>query len=152
VLALPAGRDMQIVRTSSGDAAASPQLRSSLVVALSRYLRAHQGAARYEVAASAPSLAAQLIVHDARPVTLLTSYEGRPLISLAQLKRRIIAGDVRYVLASGRCPIPPYKLLPQCSRAVRWVRANGQDVTGGLHVALKQGLLYSVTSADARRP
>ena len=151
VLIVPAGRDMQLIRNSSGDSAAAPELRSSLVVALSRFLRANQAGARYEFAASAPSVAAQLIVHDARPVTLLTSYEGRPLVSLTELKTRIAAGDVRYVLATGRCPVPPYLLLPQCSRAVRWVRANGRDVTAQLHVALTQGLLYAVTPSDARR-
>jgi 4-amino-4-deoxy-L-arabinose transferase-like glycosyltransferase len=152
VLALPAGRDLQLIRNSSGDAAASPQLRSSLVVALSRYLRAHQDGARYEVAASAPSLVAQLIVHDARPVTLLTTYEARPLVGLAALQARIRAGDVRYVLASGRCPVPPYRLLPQCSAAVTWVRAHGRDVTAELHMPITQGLLYSFTPAAARQP
>ena len=144
VLALPAGRDLQLVRNRSGDAAASPQLRASLVVALSRYLRAHDGGARYEFAASAPSVAAQLIEHDARQVTLLTSYEARPLVGLAGLRARIRKGEVRYVLTTGHCPRPPYKLLPQCSAAVLWAKAHGRDVTAELHTPLTSGLLYAV--------
>jgi 4-amino-4-deoxy-L-arabinose transferase-like glycosyltransferase len=152
VLVLPAARDLQLIRNHSGDAAAAPQLRSGLVVALSRYLRSHRGGARYELAASAPSLAAQLIMRDAQPVTLLTSYEARPLVTLGELRRRISSGQVRYVLTSGRCPVPPYHLLPQCSAAVEWVQAHGRDVTAGLHAAITAGLLYDVTrSAFPRR-
>ena len=43
------------------------------VVALSNYLRAHQGRARYEVASSTVAKAGPLIARDGRPVLMLTS-------------------------------------------------------------------------------
>ena len=44
---------------------------------LSTYLRAHQGGARYEVAAQSATQIGSLIVQDARPVVVLTSYGAR---------------------------------------------------------------------------
>ncbi len=150
VLAFPLARDIRLIRDHSGVQAASPQLKAPVVAALSRYLTAHQGRARYELAASAPSFASPLIVRDGRPVLLLTTVNARPLVTLAQLRARIGAGQVSYVLMRGRCPHPPYHLLPQCSAAVKWVQAHGRDVTGELHLTpVATGLLYRVTPAAA---
>jgi 4-amino-4-deoxy-L-arabinose transferase-like glycosyltransferase len=144
LLAFPLARDAQLIRGHSGVEAASPELKAPLVAALSSYLRAHQGRAPYEFAASAPSLASPLVVRDARPILLLTTVDARPLVTLAGLRARIDAGQVSYVLMRGRCPHPPYHVLPACSAAVRWVQAHGTDVTRDLHVASKAGLLYRV--------
>ena len=150
VLAFPVARDVRLIRDHSGVQAASPQLKAPVVAALSRYLTAHQGGARYELAASAPSFASPLIVRDGRPVLLLTTVNARPLVTLAQLRARIGAGQVSYVLMRGRCPHPPYHLLPQCSAAVKWVQAHGSDVTAELHLTpAATGLLFRVTPAAA---
>jgi hypothetical protein len=143
-MSFPLGRDIQLIRDHSGVQAASPQLNASLVAALSSYLRAHQGKARYEFAASAPSLASPLVVRDGRPILLLTTVDARPLVTLARLRSRIDAGEVSYVVMRGRCPRPPYHVLPACSAAVRWVQAHGTDVTRDLQVATGAGLLYRV--------
>ncbi len=149
VLGFPLARDVQLIRDHSGVQAASPALKTRVVAALSSYLRAHQGAARYELAASAPSLAAPIVIKDARPILLLTTVDARPLVTLADLRSKIARGQVSYVLTHGRCPHPPYHLLPACSAAVRWVQAHGTDVTGALHVSPATGLLYRVTAAAA---
>jgi 4-amino-4-deoxy-L-arabinose transferase-like glycosyltransferase len=147
VLGFPIARDIQLIRDHSGVQAASPALKAPVVAALSTYLRAHQNGARYELAASAPSLAAPLVIRDARPILLLTTVDARPLVTLAELQSRIARGQVSYVLTHGRCPHPPYRLLPACSAAVRWVQTHGTDVTGDLHVTPATGLLYRVSAA-----
>jgi 4-amino-4-deoxy-L-arabinose transferase-like glycosyltransferase len=150
VLCFPLARDVSLIRDHSGVQAASPQLKAPVVAALSRYLGAHRGGARYEFAASAPSFAAPLIVRDARPILLLTTVDARPLVTLTQLRSRIGAGQVSYVLMRGRCPHPPYHILPACSAAVRWVQAHGTDVTGDLGLQpAATGLLFHVTPAAA---
>jgi hypothetical protein len=90
-----------------------------------------------------------VVVRDARPILLLTTVDARPLVTLGELRSRIRAGAVSYVLMRGRCPHPPYHVLPACSAAVRWVQAHGTDVTGKLHVATPSGLLYQVTPVEA---
>ncbi len=150
VMSFPLARDLSLIRDHSGVQAASPQLKAPVVAALSRYLGAHRGRARYELAASAPSLAAPLVVRDARPILLLTTVDARPLVTLPTLRARIGAGDVDYVLMRGRCPHPPYHILPACSAAVRWVQAHGTDVSGQLGLTpAATGLLYRVTPAAA---
>ncbi|HEU0318065.1 MAG TPA: hypothetical protein VFR49_12090, partial [Solirubrobacteraceae bacterium] len=101
VMSFPLARDLSLIRDHSGVQASSPQLKAPVVAALSRYLSAHQGRARYELAASAPSLAAPVIVRDARPILLLTTVDARPLVTLPTLLARIGAGEVGYVLMHG---------------------------------------------------
>jgi 4-amino-4-deoxy-L-arabinose transferase-like glycosyltransferase len=150
VMSFPLARDVTLIRDHSGVQAASPQLKAPVVAAVSRYLAAHQGRARYELAASAPSLAAPVVVRDARPILLLTTVDARPLVTLPALRAQIGAGAVGYVLMRGRCPHPPYHILPACSAAVRWVQAHGTDVSRQLGLTpAATGLLYRVTPAAA---
>jgi 4-amino-4-deoxy-L-arabinose transferase-like glycosyltransferase len=143
VLAFPLARDVRLIRDHSGVQAASPLLRPNVVAALSSYLRAHDGRARYEVAASAPTIVDQLVVRDARPVLLLTTIDARPLVTLAKLRRDATTAQVSYVLIHGRCPTRPYHLLPACSTAARWVAAHSRDVTAQLGLpGYRSGLLY----------
>ncbi|GAC1436896.1 MAG: hypothetical protein NVSMB51_09270 [Solirubrobacteraceae bacterium] len=152
LLAFPLARDIRLIRDHSGVQAASPRVSPKLVAALSGYLRAHQGSARYEFAASAPSLASPLVVRDVRPILLLTTVDGRPLETLRQLQADAAAGRVRFVITRGRCPNPPYRLLPACAAAVKWVAAHAQDVTRELHVPeASSGLLYRLNAASRSR-
>ena len=48
---------------------------------MSAYLRAHQGSARYELAAQSATQIGSLIVQDARPILILTSYGSRVFTS-----------------------------------------------------------------------
>jgi 4-amino-4-deoxy-L-arabinose transferase-like glycosyltransferase len=145
VLAFPLARDVNLVRDHSGVQAASPEFAPRLASALAVYLRAHQDGARYEFAATAPSIAAPLIVKDHRPILLLTTVDARPLVTLAGLRAAIAARQVSYVVMHGRCPRPPYHVLPACSAAAKWVEANGSDVTAALgDPATTSGVLFRV--------
>lgn len=145
VLAFPLARDVGLIRDHSGVQAASPEFAPRLASELSAYLREHQGAARYEFAATAPSIAAPLIIKDPRPILLLTTVDARPLVTLAGLQAAIAGHAVSYVVMHGRCPHPPYHLLAACSAAAEWVQANGQDVTAQLgDRSTKAGVLFRV--------
>jgi 4-amino-4-deoxy-L-arabinose transferase-like glycosyltransferase len=145
VLAFPLARDISLIRDHSGVQAASPEFAPRLASELSTYLRDHQGTARYEFAATAPSIAAPLIVKDPRPILLLTTVDAQPLVTLAGLRAAIAVHAVSYVVMHGRCPHPPYHLLAACSAAAEWVQANGQDVTAQLgDRSTKAGVLFRV--------
>ncbi len=51
---------------------------------MSDYLRAHQGGARYELVAESATQIGSLIVQDARPVVILTTYEARVFTNVAK--------------------------------------------------------------------
>jgi 4-amino-4-deoxy-L-arabinose transferase-like glycosyltransferase len=91
---------------------------------LSAFLISHQGSARYEVASATVFRSSPLIVRDGRPVLMLTSYHGRPLLSAARLAQLVAAGDVRYILmGSGDCA------PTGCAPVVRWAHAHARDVS-----------------------
>ena len=136
-------RDLRLIRHHNGDQALSPSIPSSVVGSLSSYLKANQGGARYEVASSAPSLVAPLIIRDGRPVALLTTVDARPLVTLSKLQQLAASGQVRYVLTRGRCPVPRNHKLAACSAAVEWVMAHGHDVTAAAAPGQSQ-LLYRI--------
>jgi 4-amino-4-deoxy-L-arabinose transferase-like glycosyltransferase len=104
-------------RSNAGLALASPG-------ALSTFLVSHQGGARYEVASATVFRASPLILRDARPVLMLTSYRGRPLLGAAALARLVRAGEVRYVLMGpGDCT------RSGCAPVVRWAHAHARDIS-----------------------
>jgi 4-amino-4-deoxy-L-arabinose transferase-like glycosyltransferase len=145
LLSFPVARDVSLIRDHSGVQAASPEFPARLVKPLSAYLQAHQGTNRYEFAATAPSIAAPLIVRHPAPILLLTTVDARPLVTLTALQAAIAAHAVSYVVMHGRCPHPPYHLLPACSAAAKWVQANGRDVTAELgDPATTSGVLFRV--------
>ena len=114
------------------------------VEALSRYLRAHQGTARYEVASSSVAKAGPLIARDGRPVLMLTSLYDRPLLTPGQLSTQVRSGSVRYILLGrGSCSAQAKR---SCAPVVAWARAHSTDVsrTAGLS---SPGLLYRFTGA-----
>ena len=94
-------------------------------------MRAHQGSARYELAAESATQIGSLIVQDARPVVILTTYDARVFTNVAKLQRLIAGGEVQVRV--------PEHLLRQatsfssnnaaCSEPVRWIRAHGTDVS-----------------------
>jgi 4-amino-4-deoxy-L-arabinose transferase-like glycosyltransferase len=132
VLACPFSRDIWIIKDANGDQASEVTIPNQLAEPLSAYLLAHQDGARYEVAVSSPQPAAPLIIRGLKPVLLLTSLDGEPLVTLSELRADAARGEVHYVFISGRCPVPPYHVLPACSQAAVWVRAHARDVTAQL--------------------
>jgi 4-amino-4-deoxy-L-arabinose transferase-like glycosyltransferase len=129
VLALPLKADLTAIKehvTDAGYVGALPSEEQDLV---SSYLRAHQGSARYEVAAESATQIGSLIVQDARPVLVLTTYDARVFTSVEKLKRVIAEGKVRYAFLNTYCTHIGASLNPACSAPAKWVRAHGTDVS-----------------------
>jgi hypothetical protein len=143
IMALPAVRDVLLIRDHSHSQAAEVTLPAAIVDPISRFLLAHQGSARFEFAATASTIAAALIVRDHRPVMLLTTVNSRPFVTLAQLQRAHAAGQVRYVVNHGGCAVAT--LRPACSQAMVWVRQHTRDITSQTGLpATDTGLLYDL--------
>ena len=148
LLALPAVRDVLLIRDRSHNQAAEVTLGASLIDPIARYLERHSAGMRYEVAATAPTIVAPFIVRDARPVMLFTTVGARPLLKLAQLRAANAAGQVRYVLNHGSCGPTIHVALPDrpaCSDVMRWVRSHARDITSQLGLPKDNtGLLYDL--------
>jgi 4-amino-4-deoxy-L-arabinose transferase-like glycosyltransferase len=129
VLAIPVRADITAIDTHVTDAGYVGALPSEEQRLVSAYLRAHQDGARYEVAAESATGIGSLIVQDARPIVVLTSYNARVFTSVAKLKRLIAQGQVRYAFLNSRCTRRGAALNPACAAPARWVRANGTDVS-----------------------
>ena len=96
VLAMPLSADVTAIDNHVTDAGYVGALPSEEQRLVSAYLRAHQGSARYEVAAQSATQIGSLIVQDARPIVVLTSYGARVFTTVDKLKRLIADGEVRY--------------------------------------------------------
>jgi 4-amino-4-deoxy-L-arabinose transferase-like glycosyltransferase len=143
-LAMPAVRDVLLIRDHSGDAAAEVPLGASLVNPISRFLRSHQGTTRYEAAFTASTVAAPFIVLASKPVLLLTTVNAREFVTLAQLQRAHAAGQVRYVFTQAGCA-KVVKSHAACSNVMQWVRRHALDVTSQTGLpARDKGLLYDL--------
>ncbi len=129
VLAIPTQASIRAVRLSVSDAGNVGSLPPGELRLLSSYLRAHRGSARYEAAVDSATKAGALIVHDGLPVVVLTTYEARPLTTVAQLQRLIARGEVRYALLTGLCGAHTARTNAACSPAALWVRAHAKDVS-----------------------
>jgi 4-amino-4-deoxy-L-arabinose transferase-like glycosyltransferase len=148
LLAIPLVASVQAVRARTSDAGNVGALNVAEQRLLSSYLLTHQGSARYELAAGEATNVASLIAQDARPVLVLTTYNGLPFTSVARLKRLIAAGEVRYAFLDSVCGAHPTKTVAGCAPAALWVRAHGTDVSldAGLH---ERGVLWRLPRASA---
>lgn len=129
VLSISLGTDITAIDnhvTDAGYVGALPVEEQRLV---SKYLRAHQDGARYEVAAQSATQIGGLIVQDARPIVILTSYGARVFTSVTKLKDLIAAGEVRYAFLNSPCPHQLAAKNPGCSEPARWIRAHATDVS-----------------------
>jgi 4-amino-4-deoxy-L-arabinose transferase-like glycosyltransferase len=145
-LAVPVQADLTAIEDRVSDAGLVGQLPGSQQRPLSAYLLAHQDGARYEVAAESATAIGSLIVKDARPVLVLTTYDGRVFTSVPQLERLIAEGKVRYAFLNTFCTDQAASVNPACAAPVKWVRAHGTDVSfkAGLGHG---GLLYLLPGA-----
>ncbi len=140
VLAVPFGADVTAIRdgvTDAGYVGALPSKEQSL---LSSYVRAHQGSAKYELAAQSATAIGSLVVQDARPVLVLTTYNAQVFVPVAKLKRLIAQGQVRYAFLNSTCGRRAATVNPACSAPVRWIRAHATDVSQ--LAGLRTGLLW----------
>jgi 4-amino-4-deoxy-L-arabinose transferase-like glycosyltransferase len=129
VAAVPLHADITSIRTHVTDAGYVGALPSEEQRLVSAYLRAHQGHARYEVAALSATQIGSLVVQDARPIVILTSYNARVFTSIAKLQHLIAKGKVRYAFLNSDCGPHMSSLNAACSAPARWVRAHGTDVS-----------------------
>ncbi len=141
LLIVPLVASVEAVEDHSTDAGNVGAMGAAEQAALSAYLRVHQGAARYELAAASATTVGSLIVQDQRPVVVLTTYNGRPLTSVAQLEALIAKREVRYAFLDSQCGTHTPKTAAGCAPAALWVRAHATDVSrqAGLRV---KGILW----------
>jgi 4-amino-4-deoxy-L-arabinose transferase-like glycosyltransferase len=129
LLSIAVNTDIRAIDDHVTDAGEVGVLPGAVLKPLSSYLRAHQGSARYEVAAQSATQIGALIVHDARPVVILTSYAARVFTTVEQLKQKIAAGEVRYAFLNSPCPHHLSPKNPACSSPANWIREHGTDVS-----------------------
>ncbi|HEX4482724.1 MAG TPA: glycosyltransferase family 39 protein [Solirubrobacteraceae bacterium] len=128
-LAISFGADVAAINDHISDAGYVGALPAEELHVASDYLRAHQGSARYEVAAQSATQIGSLIVEDARPIVILTTYNARVFTSVTKLKRLIAAGELRYAFLNTPCPHHPLPTDPGCSAPAKWIRAHATDVS-----------------------
>lgn len=129
VLAVPLKADVSAIEnhvTDAGYVGALPREEQQLI---SSYLRAHQRGARYEVAAESATQIGSLIVQDALPILVLTTYNGRVFTSVAKLQHLIAEGQVRYAFLNTFCTSHASAVNPACSAPAKWIRAHATDVS-----------------------
>jgi 4-amino-4-deoxy-L-arabinose transferase-like glycosyltransferase len=141
VLAVPAAGAIKVARQHQSNAGVPLNTNPVRLATLSRFLVAHQGAARYEVVSPSVVRAAPLIIRDARPVLMLTSLYGRPLLDGARLQQLVAAGQARYILGRPACS------STGCADVIRWARAHTRDVSAA--AGLPAHTLYRLTVAPA---
>jgi 4-amino-4-deoxy-L-arabinose transferase-like glycosyltransferase len=138
MLAISVQTDIRAIDDHVTDAGEVGVLPAGVLNPISAYLRAHQGTARYEVAAQSATQIGSLIVKDARPIVVLTSYGAQVFTSVEQLKRKIASREVRYAFLNSPCPHHTTEASarnPACSAPAMWIREHGADVSrqAGLH-------------------
>jgi 4-amino-4-deoxy-L-arabinose transferase-like glycosyltransferase len=146
VLAVGVKADATAISDKVSDAGFVGQLAGDVQAPLSAYLRAHRDGARYEVAAESATQIGSLIVKDARPIAVLTTYNGRVYSSIAKLKRMVAAGQVRYAYLSTFCTHHASSVNAACAKPVLWIRENGTDVSRQAGLP-RGGLLYLLPGA-----
>jgi 4-amino-4-deoxy-L-arabinose transferase-like glycosyltransferase len=146
VLAIPVKADVTAIDDRVSDAGLVGALPASQQHPLSAYLRAHQDGAYYELAAESATSVGSLIVQDARPVLVLTTYNARVFTTVPELKRLIAEGKVRYAFLNTFCTHQAMSVNPACSAPVKWVRAHGTDVSIAAGLG-HGGLLYRLPGA-----
>ncbi|HUA74192.1 MAG TPA: glycosyltransferase family 39 protein [Solirubrobacteraceae bacterium] len=129
MLAISVNTDVRAIKDHVTDAGEVGTLPGDVLNPLSRYLLANRHGARYEVAAQSATGIGALIVKDAKPVLVLTSYGAQVFTTIDQLKQKIAAGEVRYAFLNAPCPHLISPKNPACSEPAKWIRAHGTDVS-----------------------
>jgi len=146
VLAVGVKTDITAIRDKVSDAGFVGQIPGDVEGPMSAYLRSHSGGAKYEVAAESATQIGSLIVKDALPVAVLTTYNGRVFTSVAKLTRMIAAGQVRYAYLSTFCTHHASSVNAACAKPVVWIREHGTDVSSQAGLP-RHKLLYRLPGA-----
>jgi 4-amino-4-deoxy-L-arabinose transferase-like glycosyltransferase len=114
---------------------------SSVSSELISYLEAHQGTAKYLVAATGSSTTAPIIIATGKPVVTIGGFSGSdPAPTVAELQEMVSKGELKYVLlgsgggGGGR---------GGSSDITQWVQEHGTAVSG---ITTSGGTLYAVTA------
>jgi 4-amino-4-deoxy-L-arabinose transferase-like glycosyltransferase len=150
VLAIPVWASVRAVNEKVSDTNVLGQIPGPELRRLSSYLRAHQGSAYYEVAFDGATKMGALVVHDGRPILVLTTLNARVLTTPARLAALAAAGKVRYAYLSQRCMKHGANVNADCSAPARWVRAHGIDVSR--QAGLRGGTLWLLPGPAAVSP
>ncbi len=130
-LVFPVHEALSLVRSNANDSLGLATTAPENAVALSHYLQDQTVGVRYELAVDEPLSLAPLVIRDRRPILPLTSFGGRPLTGVAQLRVAVRTGGVRYGLVTRpRCELGRNTNAAGCAPAAVWVRQHGLDVTG----------------------
>ncbi len=146
VLAVGVKSDLTAIKDKVSDAGFVGQLAGDVERPLSAYLRAHRDGAKYEVAAESATQIGSLIVKDALPIAVLTTYNGRVYTTIGKLERMIAAGQVRYAYLSTFCTHKASTVNAACAKPVLWIREHGKDVSRAAGLP-RGGLLYLLPGA-----
>jgi hypothetical protein len=136
-LAVPSASAVGVARAHASDAGLPIKIAG--LDRLSAFLIRHQRGARYEVASTSTFVASPLIIRDGRPVLMLTSYHGRPLLGSGRLAQLVRTGQVRYLIVGGAARTP----------VVRWARAHAHDVSAAAGVP--KGTVYAFSHRTVTR-
>ncbi len=130
LLALPTAQAIHVVRTADSDSGHIGALRPGQAARMASFLDAHTAGDRYELASATAVKAVPIVERDARPVLMLGTLAGQPIVPLRRFLRDVSDGDVHYVLASERCGPRSAHEPGGCGSAARWARVHGVDVSG----------------------
>jgi 4-amino-4-deoxy-L-arabinose transferase-like glycosyltransferase len=113
----------------------------SVSTAAITYLEAHQGTARYLVAAVGSQATEGIIIQTGKAVVTIGGFSGNdPAPTVSQLAALVAKGELRYVLltsgGAGRAAAGGNQAITQ------WVKAHGKVVTGA---GVTSGSLYEVS-------
>ena len=151
LLAVPAWASVRAIEHHTSDTNQLGTLPPAQLAALSTYLRAHQGSARYEAAYDEATRLGALVVHDQRPLVVLNSINSQVVTPLSRLRALAAAGAVRYVVISAPCGPHSSHSNPDCSAAAKWVTAHAVNVSAA--AGLGKGLtLWRLPGGPATAP
>jgi 4-amino-4-deoxy-L-arabinose transferase-like glycosyltransferase len=129
-LVFPVHESVLLARTHANDSGGLATVNAKQTMALSSFLTPRTSGIRYELAVDDPLKVATLIIRDHRAILPLTpSFGGHPLISVAQLRSDIAAGQVRYALVAHRSCATDPSGKEWCTPAARWIRSHGVNVS-----------------------
>jgi hypothetical protein len=129
-LAFAVHESVLLARTHQNDSGGLATESGPQTAALASFLPSRTAGIRYELAVDDPLKLAPLIIRDRRAILPLTpSFGGHPLITVAQLRADIAAGQVRYALVADRSCASDPSQKEWCTPAALWIRRHGRDVS-----------------------
>ena len=147
ILAVGVKTDSTAITEKVSDAGFVGELPGEEQAALSAYVLAHRHGAYYEIAAESATSIGSLIVKDALPIDVLTTYNGRVYTGIDKLRHQIAEGKVRYGFLNTFCGANSTSVNAACSAPAKWIRAHGKDVSS--EAGLEHGgVLYLLPGAE----